>query len=209
VLERFDAANVNILNLYGMTEIGAATCCRPDDPSPIRHQTVGRPLPGYELRIAGGREEGEVQVRGPHVTLGYHRQPEQWAAALDDGWFRTGDLGSLDDSGNLRIAGRVKDVIHVGGLNVFPAEVEAFLTTHPDVEQAAVVGVVHDTFGERPHAFVVPRPGAQLTSRTLLQFARERIAGYKMPYAIHIVTELPALPSGKTDRAALLQSLQN
>jgi acyl-CoA synthetase (AMP-forming)/AMP-acid ligase II len=207
VLEQLDRAGLLVLNLYGMTEIGAATCCRPGDPAGVRYTTVGRPLPGYEVRIAGG-EHREVQVRGPGATPGYHRLPEQTAAGYDGDWFRTGDLGSLDGSGNLCLSGRAKEVIHVGGLNVFPAEVEGFLLTHPDVLQAAVVGVANERMGEVPQAFVVPRPGAGLTPAALLQFARARIAGYKLPYVIRLLPELPLLASGKPDRAALARSAQ-
>jgi len=207
VLAQLDAAGACILNLFGMTEIGAGSCCRPDDPPQVRYTTSGRPFPGYEFRIAA--ETGEVQVRGPHITPGYYRQPEQTAQAFipDEGdgppWFRTGDLGSLDEDGYLRISGRAKEVVQVGGLNVFPAEVEGFLLTHPDVLQAAVVGVPHETMGEVLQAFVVARPGSDLAPPALLQYARARIAGYKLPYAITLVLELPLLSSGKPDRAAL------
>lgn len=204
VLEQLDYAGWRILNLYGMTEIGAATCCRADDPSGVRYTTVGRPLPGYEVRIV----DGEVQVRGPYVTPGYYQQPEQTIAAFDGGWFRTGDRGSLDERGNLSIAGRAKDMICVAGLNVFPAEVEGFLLTHPDVVQVAIVGAPHPTMGEVLQAFVVARPGSNLTTTALLQFARARIAGYKLPYAIKMLLELPMLTSGKPDRVALAQLVQ-
>ena len=202
LLEGLDAAGLPILNLYGMTEIGNAACCRLDDPPRLRYTTVGRPLPGYQFRIAGG----EVQVRGPYVTPGYYRKPEQTAAAFAGEWLRTGDLGSLDEDGYLSIAGRVKDVVQVAGLNVFPAEVEGCLLTHPDVAQAVVVGVPHDTLGEVLQAFVVARPGSDLTPPALLQFARARIAGYKLPYAIRLLPELPALATGKPDRVALTRS---
>jgi acyl-CoA synthetase (AMP-forming)/AMP-acid ligase II len=203
VLEQLDRLGVRILNLYGMTEIGAATCCRPDDPPEVRYRTVGRPLPGYDLRIAAGTP-GEVQVRGSYVTAGYFRQPEATREAFDGDWFRTGDLGTWEAHGNLTIAGRIKDVIHVGGLNVFPAEVEGFLLTHPQVAQAAVLGVPHPVLGEVVQAVVVPRPGARLTATALLQYAREHIAGYKLPYRIDFRPEIPLLSSGKADRAALL-----
>jgi fatty-acyl-CoA synthase len=169
----------------------------------VRHTTVGRPLAGYSFRIDGDGPAGEVLVRGPHVTRGYYRQPEQTAAAFTDGWFRTGDVGSFDEVGNLCLSGRAKDVIHVAGLNVFPAEVEALLLTHPDVQQAVVVGVPSGPMGEAPHAFVVARSGSGLKPQALLQFARSRIAGYKLPYAIRLLPELPLLSSGKPDRAAL------
>jgi acyl-CoA synthetase (AMP-forming)/AMP-acid ligase II len=206
VLEQLDRAGLRVLNLYGMTEIGSATCCRPDDSSAVRFTTVGRPLTGYELRIVGGAT-GEIQVRGPYVTPGYFRQSQQTADSYDGDWFRTGDIGCLDRAGNLTISGRAKEVIHVGGLNVFPAEVEGFLLTHPDVVQAAVVGVPHATMGEAVQAFVVPRSRCQLTSAALLQYARARIAGYKLPYGIHLLRELPLLASGKPDRVSLRRRL--
>jgi long-chain acyl-CoA synthetase len=200
VLAGLDERGLPIMNLFGMTEIGNACCCRPDDPPELRHTTVGRPLPGYEFRLVGA---GEVQVRGAAVTPGYYRQPEQTAAAFDGEWFRTGDLGRIDERGYLTINGRMKELIQVGGFNVFPAEVEGLLLTHPDVERAAVVGVPHPTMGEAVHAFVVARAGAALTPAALVQFARPRIAGYKLPYAIHLLPDLPALASGKPDRRAL------
>jgi acyl-CoA synthetase (AMP-forming)/AMP-acid ligase II len=202
VLEQLDATGTTILNVFGMTEIGAATSCRRDDPPELRHTTVGRALEGYEFRVAEG-EPGELQVRGAYVMPGYLGQPEQTAQAFDGDWFRTGDLGTIDEEGYIRIAGRAKEVVHVGGFNVFPAEVEGFLHGHPGVAQAVVVGVPHERMGEALAAFVVPRPGHDLEPGELLRFARPRIAGYKLPYVIRVVEELPFLPSGKPDRVAL------
>ncbi len=201
LIERMDEQGATILNLYGMTEIGAAASCRPQDPPQARYTTVGRPLPGYEFRAVAG----EIQVSGPYVTPGYHRAPEATAAAFDGGWLRTGDLGEIDEEGRVRILGRAKEVLHVGGFNVFPAEIEGFLLTHPDVVQAAVVGVPHERMGEAPAAFVVARPDSSLTPQELRRFARGRIAGYKVPPAIEIVPEMPLLSSGKPDRQALLE----
>jgi acyl-CoA synthetase (AMP-forming)/AMP-acid ligase II len=218
LIERLDERGATILNLFGMTELGAAACCRPDDPPEVRYGSVGRPLPRFEFRAeplarsaagsvirrAPEREIGEmseIQVRGPNVTPGYFRRPELTAEAFDDGWFRTGDLGYLDEGGCVHISGRAKEVANVGGFNVFPAEVEGCLLTHPGVIQAAVVAVPDERMGEALKAFVVPE--RDLTPAELLRFARERIAGYKLPYAIEIVPELPLLASGKPDRAAL------
>jgi acyl-CoA synthetase (AMP-forming)/AMP-acid ligase II len=248
ILQELDNIGARILNLFGMTEIGAAACCRPEDPPQARYTSSGHPLPGYEFRIVShgasssendaapgehlsgspdcvrpaegiapttrvvpAGEASEVEVRGPYVSPGYYRQPEQTAQAFDRDpqrendppWFRTGDLGSVDEQGYVRISGRAKEVIQVGGLNVFPAEVEGFLLTHPDVVQAAVIGVPHESMGEALQAFVVARSGSGLTPSALLQFARASIAGYKLPYAITMLPALPALPSGKPDRAAL------
>jgi len=205
VLERLDALETRVLNVYGLTETGAATACAAEDAPDLRHTTVGRPLAGYEFRVAGGDadEPGELQVRGPHVTPGYLGRPDETAAAFDGEWLRTGDLGTIDDAGYVRIAGRAKEVVNVGGFNVFPAEVEGFLQTHPDVVQVAVVGMPHERMGESLAAFVVARPDSGLTPGDLLRFARPQIAGYKLPYAIQLVSELPLVASGKPDRAAL------
>jgi fatty-acyl-CoA synthase len=204
VLEALDAIGLPILNLYGTTETGAATCCRAQDPPELRYTTVGRPMPGYEVRISNG----EIQARSPAVTPGYFQRPGQSAAAFDGDWFRTGDLGALDARGYLAITGRAKETIQVAGLTVSPAEVEAVLLTHPDVERVVVVGVPHEVMGEALRAVVVPRPGASVTSAALLRFARARIAGYKLPYAIDLVAAIPTLASGKPDRRAVLQAVQ-
>ena len=204
VLEELDRREARILNVYGMTEIGAASSCRPEDPPEVRHRTVGRPLPGYEFRVA---RAGEIEVRGPYVTAGYHGRPREHDGAFDGEWFRTGDLGGIDAAGNLSIAGRAKEVVHVGGFNVFPAEVESFLLTLPAVGQASVIGVPHPAMGETLHAFVVPSPGAELAGRDVVSFARAGIAGYKVPYGVSVVPELPLLPSGKPDRRELARGL--
>jgi fatty-acyl-CoA synthase len=182
-----------------MTEIGAGTLCRPDDPPAKRHRTVGRPLPGYELRTS----TGEVQVRGAYVTPGYHRRPDATAELFDGDWLRTGDLGEVDDDGYLSIDGRAKELVHVGGFNVFPAEVEGLLLTHPAVAAAAVIGTGSEHTGESLQAFVVAVPGERLEPAELRRFARARVAGYKVPYAIEVLEALPLLASGKPDRAAL------
>jgi len=206
-VERLDGAGMRILNLYGMTEIAAAACCRADDPPAVRYTTAGRPLPGFEWRVepsaVSGDIGGELCVRGPWVTPGYFRRPEETAEAFVEGWYRTGDLGELDEQGHVRITGRLKDVVHIAGFSVFPAEVEGFLLTHPDVAQAAVVGAPHEQVGEVLQAFVVARTGADVTPTSLLQFARNKIADYKLPYGIRVVPELPLLASGKPDRVAL------
>jgi acyl-CoA synthetase (AMP-forming)/AMP-acid ligase II len=198
LLEALDARGTRILNCYGLSETGAVTCVQPDDPPRERHTTVGRVAPAYEARI----REGELEVAGTHLTPGYYRRPEETAEAFHDGWFRTGDLAEIED-GYVRIVGRAKEIVHVGGFNVVPAEVEAALLAHPDVENAAVLGVPDERMGEALVAYVSPRPERKLTSSDLIAFARARIAGYKVPYAIEILPELPLLPSGKPDRKAL------
>jgi acyl-CoA synthetase (AMP-forming)/AMP-acid ligase II len=207
LVERLEGVGMTALNLYGMTEIAAAACCRPDDPPEVRYTSAGRPLPGFEWRVelsdAAAQGAGELLVRGPWVTSGYFRRPEETDAAFVDGWFRTGDIGGFDDGGHLTISGRIKEVVQVAGFSVFPAEIEGFLLTHPDVAQAAVVGAPHAQMGEVLQAFVVPRESADVTPASLLQFARGKIADYKLPYGIRVVDELPLLASGKPDRLAL------
>jgi len=225
VLQALDEHGARLLNLFGMTEIGAASSCRMQDAPNVRYRTVGRALDGYELRVAGGARAvgagdpaeapagerapaalGEVQVRSGFLPLGYHRRPWGEEDLTGDGWFRTGDLGWLDGAGNLTIAGRAKEVVHVGGFNVFPAEVESFLMTHPAIAQAGVIGVPNRALGEALEAFVVLDPGATLEQREVIAFARAGIAGYKVPYAVHVLDELPLLSSGKPDRRALLDA---
>jgi acyl-CoA synthetase (AMP-forming)/AMP-acid ligase II len=201
LLERLDAAGMRILNLYGLTETGAVAACRRDDPPELRSSTVGRPLPGVETRLTARDDLRELELRGAHVVPRYLR-PELAGNPVVDGWFRTGDLAEID-AGAIRIVGRSKELVHVGGFNVFPSEVEGVLLSHPDVAQAVVVGVADERMGEALQAFVVRRPGAELDAAALLRFARPRIAGYKLPYAISIVPELPILASGKPDRVAL------
>jgi len=204
LLEALDESGARILNLYGMTEIGAAISCRPNDPPEVRYRTVGRALPGYQARVdAQQGEQGEIQVRSDYLPSGYQSRPWRSEELAEGAWFRTGDLGELHPDGNLVIAGRAKEVIHVGGFNVFPGEVEAFLATHPAIAHAAVIGVPHSVLGEAPQAFVVPVHGETLEPREVISFARAGVAGYKVPYTVRVVQELPLLPSGKTDRRAL------
>jgi acyl-CoA synthetase (AMP-forming)/AMP-acid ligase II len=199
VLETLDDRGVRLLNTYGMSEIGAASSCRADDPPATRYRTAGRALPGYELR----ERDGQIEVRSAYIADGYHGRPWGPDELTGDGWLRTGDLGRLDPAGNLMIDGRAKEVVQVGGFNVFPAEVESFLVTHPSIGQAAVIGSPHAVLGEALEAFVVPAGDASLTPSDVVRFARAGIAGYKVPYKVHVIGELPLLPSGKPDRREL------
>lgn len=144
---------------------------------------------------------GEVQVQGPNVSPGYWNQPEATRAALDeDGWLRTGDVARVDDDGYLYIVDRLKDMFISGGENVYPAEVERALHTHPDVAECAVVGVPDPTWGEVGRAVVVPRAGARLTEAELLDHLDGRLARYKIPRSVVLCDELPHNASGKLVR---------
>jgi acyl-CoA synthetase (AMP-forming)/AMP-acid ligase II len=201
-----------ILTAYGLTEsCGTVTMCRRDDDVETIARTSGRAIPDVEVRVvgsddpddkAGGErprgEPGEVVVRGYNVMRGYWEDPEATRAAIDgDGWLHTGDVGVMDARGNLRITDRIKDMFIVGGFNVYPAEIENQLLRHPEVAQAAVVGVPDERLGEVGYAFVLLRPGARATATELAAWARDQMANYKVPRAVEIVAELPLNAVGK------------
>lgn len=201
-----------LFQLYGLTEtLGAivqldAEDHDPDGPRSHLLRSAGKPYPWVELRIvdpATGTRlpvgvPGEILVRSVVNTPGYHNQPEATAALLDaEGWLHTGDIGSLDAEGYLTISDRLKDMVITGGENVYPAEVEAVLADHPDVAQVAVVGRPDPKWGEAIVAVVVPRTGTTPTANDLLTFARERLAGYKLPKTVDFADSLPLGPTGK------------
>ena len=159
-----------------------------------RYDSAGKPLPGIEVRIA---DDGEVLVRGANVFPGYWQAPEQTAAVLRDGWYHTGDLGRADADGYYYILDRKTDLILVGGLNVYPREVELVLGDHPAVVEAAVIGVPDPVRGEVPKALVVLREGQPADPQALLQWCRQRLANYKVPREITLVPSLPKTVTGK------------
>jgi long-chain acyl-CoA synthetase len=202
----------SLFGIYGLTETtGAAVQLDPEDHDPGGPRerllrSAGRPYPWVELRIVDAatgascrpRDVGEVWLRAPNVMAGYFNRPEETAAALtEDGWLRTGDGGYLDDEGYLFLADRIKDMIVSGGENVFPIEVEEALAHHPAVEEVAVIGVPDERWGETVKALVVLRDGRAGIAEELIAFARERLAGYKLPRSIEFVDTLPRTPSGK------------
>ncbi|MDL2080564.1 FadD3 family acyl-CoA ligase [Streptomyces sp. GXMU-J15] len=195
-----------VLTAYGLSEAsGIVTMCRRgDDPSVIA-STSGRAIPGTEIRVeAPPGTPGEVLVRGFNVMRGYYEDDRATAEALTpDGWLRTGDVGVLDDAGNLRVTDRVKDMYIVGGFNAYPAEIENLLTLHPDVAEAAVIGVPDARLGEVGKAYVVRRPGAVLTADDLMAWSRREMANYKVPRSVEFVTELPRNASGKVLKGEL------
>jgi long-chain acyl-CoA synthetase len=178
--------------------------------------SVGRPSSSTEVRIANPDElgVGEVQFRGPSVIHGYWNDPAATAAAIDsEGWLSTGDLGWLDESGDLFLVDRKKEMIIRGGYNVYPREVEEVLYEHPSVLEAAVVGVPHETLGEDIAAVVVARPATELDADELKAWAKERVAAYKYPRHVVVVDELPKSPTGKIlkrgiDLASLFEEVE-
>jgi fatty-acyl-CoA synthase len=155
------------------------------------------------VEVTGG-EVGELLLRGPHVSLGYWNNPEATAAALDpDGWFHTGDLARMDSDGFFYIAGRRKDMFISGGVNVYPAEIEAELLQHPAIADAAVVGIPHDIWGEVGVAFIVPREGHDVSVEELTVFLGGRLARYKIPKKFMTLDALPRTAYGKVQKPQL------
>ncbi len=210
-----------VLTAYGLTEAnGMGTMCRADDAAVTVATTCGRPFADFELRIDApshsgpgsvpktgsetGSETGEVLLRGPNVMLGYLDDPEATAAAVDaDGWLHTGDIGAVDDAGNLHITDRLKDMYICGGFNVYPAEVEQVLARLEGVTEAAVIGVVDERLGEVGRAFVVARPGATLDEQQVIAYTREHLANFKAPRSVRFVDELPRNNGGKVLKTQL------
>jgi acyl-CoA synthetase (AMP-forming)/AMP-acid ligase II len=190
-----------VLTGYGLTEAVVVTMCRAGDSPGIVATTSGRATAGFEVRIAGAAEggAGEILVRGPNVMLGYLDDPAATRQAIDSGgWLHTGDVGRLDDAGNLTVTDRLKDMYICGGFNVYPAEVEQVLARLGGVAESAVIGVPDQRLGEVGKAFVVTRPGLQMTEAEVIAHCRERLANFKVPRRVEFRSALPRNPSGKT-----------
>jgi acyl-CoA synthetase (AMP-forming)/AMP-acid ligase II len=189
------------LSLYGLTEGGGAiTYNQLDDSLEVRVGTCGAPLPGSEVRIVDPETEalqspdgeGEILIRGVTMCEGYYRHPEKTASQFDgNGWFHTGDRGSLDAHGRLRFLGRLKDMLKVGGENVSPAEIETHMSLHPAVKLVAVVGIPDDRLGEVPVAFVELKPGCIADEQDLLEHCAGQIARFKVPRYVRLVSDWP------------------
>ncbi|MGW6837848.1 FadD3 family acyl-CoA ligase [Streptomyces sp. NPDC054949] len=201
-----------VLTAYGLSEAGGiVTMCRRGDPAEVIAATSGRAIPDTEVRVAGPDglprpvgAAGEVWVRGHHVMRGYFEDPVETGRAITpEGWLRTGDVGVLDRSGNLRITDRIKDMFIVGGFNAYPAEIEQLLGLHPDIADVAVVGVPDPRLGEVGKAYAVRRPGSTLTSDDLIAWSRREMANYKVPREVEFVTDLPRNASGKVLKTRL------
>jgi HIP---CoA ligase len=202
-----------IITGYGLTEGGTASATSPGDDVETIATTVGRPRPGFELRlvdtdgteVAGG-EPGEILLRGGSIMSHYLDDPGATAEALSpDGWLRTGDLGVVDATGCLRIVGRSKDLFIVGGFNAYPAEIENLLLRHPEIQQAAVIGIPDERLGEVGMAFVVLQPGSTATTDDLIAWSRDQMANYKVPRAVRVIDQLPLNATGKVLKDELRQ----
>lgn len=195
---------VQLLEGYGLSETSPVASFNMLD-QPTKPGTIGRAIPGCEMKLIGadgqevgpGEGVGEIAIRGDNVMKGYWGRPEATAEAIPDGWFRTGDIASVDEDGYYTIVDRKKDLIIRGGMNIYPREVEEVLYTHPDVLECAVVGVPHPELGEDVGAAVSLREGATVDTEEIKQYVKDRIAAYKYPRTIWVLDELPKGPTGK------------
>lgn len=205
LIEAYQRRGVVFKQGYGLTEVGVNCFAMTVEESVRKKGSIGKPLMFTQTRIAGGHggeapagEVGELWLRGPHVSRGYWNNPQATSEALDeDGWFHTGDLARRDAEGFHYIAGRRKDMFISGGVNMYPAEIEGELLLHPDVQDAAVIGAPHPTWGEAGVAFIVLRPGRAVSPEMLAQHLEGRLARYKIPKEFVFVESLPRTPYGK------------
>ena len=212
-----------ILERYGMSETVMLTSnpytadARYQQQSERRGATVGFPLPGVELRVAGHDdvalpvgEIGGIQVRGPNVFAGYWRMPEKTAEEFTaDGFFKTGDMGQVDARGYVHIVGRSKDLIISGGYNVYPAEIESYINDMPGVAESALVGEPHPDFGEEGVALLIAKPGAQVQAATIVATLKKQLANFKTPKHCELVPELPRNAMGKVQKNLLRAQYQS
>lgn len=207
-----------IIQAYGATDCGTGTHVSMDDPQQVRLLTVGQAPKGFcDIKLVDGSgqevpsgEIGEVSLRGSGSLSGYYKDPEATARAWTaDGWFRTGDLGRFNEQGNLVIVGRQKDMIIRGGQNIYPAEIENMLLTHPKVADVAIVGIPHPLLGESACAYVVPKGGQQFDFEDMVSFLKQRrVAPFKLPERLEIVDKLPLVAEQKVDKKLLRQDIE-
>jgi fatty-acyl-CoA synthase len=213
VIDRLHMTDVTIC--YGLTEASpVVTYTRIDDDIRLRVETVGRALPHIEVKItdpetgtplAPGRQ-GEICCRGYNIMKGYYNNPEATKKAIDDeGWLHTGDLGVMDDQGNLSITGRHKDMIIRGGENIYPREIEEFLIRMDGIRDVQVAAVPSDKYGEEVGAFIIPKDGVDLQPSDVVDFCRGKISRYKIPRYVHFLTEYPMTASGKIQKYRLTE----
>jgi fatty-acyl-CoA synthase len=202
---------------YGLTEVGVNCFAMSDEDSQRKAGSIGKPLMFTEAKLLDSKgdpvatnEVGELCLRGPHVCRGYWNNPTATAHVLDaDGWFHTGDLARCDEDGFFYIAGRSKDMIISGGVNIYPAEIEKELLDHPAIGEVSVIGAADDKWGEIPVAFVALKPGANTTSVDVIEFLRPRINKIKLPRQVVFVEALPRNAYGKVMKLELQDRLRN
>jgi long-chain acyl-CoA synthetase len=200
-----------IIEGYGLTETSPVTHLNPLK-GISKLGSIGLPFPDTDAMVVDmetGRgplapgEEGELVIRGPQVASGYWNRPDETARAFENGWLYTGDIGYMDDEGYFFITDRKKDMVLVGGYNVYPREVDEVLYGHPDVKEAATVGIKHPSHGEVLKAYVVPRDGVELKKSDIVGYCREKLASYKVPRRVDFLKELPKTAVGKVKKNQL------
>ncbi len=210
IIQKFAERNIILFTGYGLTEAGPNTFWLPPELRLAKPGSVGYPLFHIDVKIINGKgqecgtdEVGELLVRGPHVCAGYWGKPEETARAIVDGWLHTGDLARRDADGCYYIVGRSKDMFKSGGENVYPAEVESVLHSHPAILEAAVIGVPDEKWGEVGRAFAVLKPGCSLAADELIEFCKTRLAKFKIPKSVVFIDSLPKTAASKIDKELL------
>ena len=202
----------NVSIAYGLTEASPViTMTRFDDSVDRRVETVGRALEGIEVKIADDDknplpigEMGELACRGYNVMMGYYKMPDKTAESIDEeGWLYSGDLATMDEEGYVQIVGRKKDMLICGGFNVYPAEIEEYLFTHPKVQNVSVIGMPDNVMGEVAVAYIIPREGMSVDPQEIVDFCVGEIANFKVPRYVQIVDEFPMTQSGKIQKFRL------
>lgn len=207
LIERLLKITPRLSNAYGMTEtVGSITFVPPCDDVELLSETVGRPVPDYEVKIDNDTdgEAGEILVRGDFIMSGYWNNPEATAETIGrEGWLHTGDIGRMRPDGYVELVGRKKEMFKSGGYNVYPREIEAVLESHPDISMAAVIGAPDALYGEVGHAYLISGKSPEPSETELRDYCREKLANYKIPKKFFVRAELPLLPVGKIDKQAL------
>ena len=208
----YDKFGVLCQNLWGMTEIAGPGALMNVEDIMEKPESAGRPYFEVDLKIVDANdhsqpagEAGELVVRCPHMMTGYYNRPDATESTIVDGWLHTGDMGYLDEDGYLYIIDRLKDMIVSGGENVYPAEIEKVLVMLPEIDEASVVGIPDDKWGEVPKAYIVCGHTAPPSNDDVIGFCRQHLAGYKIPRHIEVLDELPKNPSGKVLKKVLRQ----
>jgi fatty-acyl-CoA synthase len=215
VKEIRDRMGINLCQSFGITETVSVTLTPYDDVEENITETLGKPLPGVKLKIVDDNrvslpngEKGEIAIHSFGTMKGYYKLPEQTAAVLDhEGWYYTGDLGMLDDQGNLKFIGRRKEMIIRGGFNIYPQEIEAVLSKHPKVVESAVVGLPDETLGEIVCAVIKLKSGKESTEEEMKSYLKEHMANYKVPQKIIFTDKFPVTASGKIQKLKLREEI--
>lgn len=208
--------DVKFVNTYGMTEAGSRISIAAPNTEDYPVESVGKPMPNIMVRIVSENadvvdvnEVGEVEVKSSGVMKGYYNQPELTLQTVVNGWLKTGDLGRLDEDGNLFLVGRKKELIISGGENIYPPEVEQCLLSHPAIIEAAVIGKYHKRLQEVPYAFVVRKKHIEIDAPELIRFCRKHLSTQKIPAEFHFLDQMPKVGTSKVDRLKLKRTLES